>query len=364
MICIFASEQGDFKTLLEKSEIISEERFGKGIITKALLHGEKVLFVATGYNKVNLGLSAGYVLEKYKIDTIIGLGNCGYLGNGQLKAGDIAISSSAVQYSVNSTAIGYPDTVIPGVGLGVFPCSTKLINLAQESCKKLNYGYLTGKIATAETFVADNHERNLIASKYTSQFIDMECGSSAQISYIYGIPAVFIKGVSNFANNNASSDYNNYSAYANTRACDVVYCMLQCLGEKCDDMSCAVNLSNFKRLSESEIRAVIDESSYVNLGLSENNQPYIVPMCFDACSCNLCSINLYSPSTGKKMTCIDNNNKVSLEFVIYTPYGYKSVVAFGRAKIVDTGVHKMCNNFLTKIAVTIDSISGREYFDC
>lgn len=120
MIAIFASAKNDIEFLLSRSEIINRETFGKAEIWEVFLCDKRVLLVSTGYNKVNLGLAAGYVSNKYKIDMIIGLGNCGLLSSCDLRIGDIAIGSSSVQYTVNSSAIGYPDTVIPKVGLGVF----------------------------------------------------------------------------------------------------------------------------------------------------------------------------------------------------------------------------------------------------
>lgn len=64
MISVSASAKKDFKLLLDKTKIISEEPFGQGSIIEADLKGTKILFVSTGYHKINLGLLTEYVSLK------------------------------------------------------------------------------------------------------------------------------------------------------------------------------------------------------------------------------------------------------------------------------------------------------------
>jgi adenosylhomocysteine nucleosidase len=227
MIGIFASSKDDIKFLIEKSQIIKTVAFGKSLMMEAVLAGQKVLFVITGYNKINLGIAAGYVGANYLLDSIIGLGNCGYLGNCDMKIGDLALGVSSVQYSVDSSAIGFPKTVIPDVGRGVFCSDPQLVQLAKYACKEIGYQYLDGRIATGEKFIANEKERDFIAKNYCCQFIDMECGGAGEVAFVMNIPIMFIKGISNYANNNASVDFEKYANFANQRACNAALSMLK-----------------------------------------------------------------------------------------------------------------------------------------
>lgn len=95
-----------------------------------------------------------------------------------------------------------------------------------------------------------------------------------------------------------------------------------------------------KEITEkSEIEAVIQKATVCRIGMSDNNIPYIVPMCFgyqeDA-------IYVHGPLKGKKTVILQKNQNVCFEFDINTEVvegekackwsmKYKSVIGFGKA---------------------------------
>lgn len=95
-----------------------------------------------------------------------------------------------------------------------------------------------------------------------------------------------------------------------------------------------------KEMTEkSEIQAVIYKSLVCRLGLSDNNIPYIVPMCFGYQDNN---IFVHSSMTGEKINILKKNNNVCFEFDINAEpveaenacnWGmkYQSVIGFGKA---------------------------------
>lgn len=227
MIGVFGSDVSDVKHLLEKAKINCVKKFCQATYYETELEGKKVLIVTTGYNKVNIGMATGYGLKNYDIDVILGVGNCGTLDTWSTKIGDVAIGESSLQYSVNSTALGYPDTVIPGVEKGVYHFDKKLVTLAKDTASDMNLWCNIGRVATAEEFIDNPQERDYIRRKYRSLFIDMECGNLGQISYIAEIPSVFVKCVSNSAGYCAAQEFNKYSSQANKRSNEVVCNMIK-----------------------------------------------------------------------------------------------------------------------------------------
>jgi nitroimidazol reductase NimA-like FMN-containing flavoprotein (pyridoxamine 5'-phosphate oxidase superfamily) len=113
----------------------------------------------------------------------------------------------------------------------------------------------------------------------------------------------------------------------------------------------------FRELNEQEIWCVIQQSSYVNLGLSDNNMPYIVPMYFEIERNTPKSIKLFSKPHGRKILCMANNEHVVLEFMCKNKNKVKSVIAFGVATM------NSCQNEkgIIKIVVKISYMTGREY---
>lgn len=91
-----------------------------------------------------------------------------------------------------------------------------------------------------------------------------------------------------------------------------------------------------------EIESIIEKSNVCRIALSENNSPYIVPVCFgyeDNC------LYFHSAIEGKKIEIIKKNNNICFEFDIYDgllksenpcdwDIKYSSVIGFGKASIV------------------------------
>jgi len=92
-----------------------------------------------------------------------------------------------------------------------------------------------------------------------------------------------------------------------------------------------------------EIESIINKSNVCRIALSENNSPYIVPVCFgykDNC------LYFHSANEGKKIDIIKKNNKICFEFDDYSgllisenpcdwDMKYYSVIGHGKASIID-----------------------------
>ncbi len=98
-----------------------------------------------------------------------------------------------------------------------------------------------------------------------------------------------------------------------------------------------------KEITEkSEIEAVILKSSICRIGLSDDNIPYIVPMCFGY---QENSIYIHGSLKGKKTDILKKNQNVCFEFDINTEIvedekacewsmKYQSVIGFGKALFI------------------------------
>jgi len=95
-----------------------------------------------------------------------------------------------------------------------------------------------------------------------------------------------------------------------------------------------------KEITEiSEIEAVIQQATVCRIGMSDNNIPYIVPMCFGY---QEYAIYVHGSLKGKKTDILQKNQNVCFEFDINTEVvegekackwsmKYKSVIGFGKA---------------------------------
>jgi nitroimidazol reductase NimA-like FMN-containing flavoprotein (pyridoxamine 5'-phosphate oxidase superfamily) len=99
---------------------------------------------------------------------------------------------------------------------------------------------------------------------------------------------------------------------------------------------------------KSEIEAVIHKALLCRIGLSDNNMPYIVPLCFGYQDD---TIYVHGSLKGQKINILKKNQNVCFEFDINTEiveaenaceWGmkYQSVVGFGKASFIDGQEHK------------------------
>jgi uncharacterized protein len=136
---------------------------------------------------------------------------------------------------------------------------------------------------------------------------------------------------------------------------------------------------------KSAIESIILRSSVCRLALSEDNHPYIIPLCFGYEDNTL---YFHSAPQGKKLDILRANNTVCFEFDIdhlvveardacAWSMRYRSVIGFGKASIVDEPrerVNTIIHHYTGKpvpysraklkdtviIKVEIESITGKE----
>ncbi len=228
MINIFAGNINDAQPLLNNVKIIKSSMFHQAIIKQCVFNNKNILVCGTGYGKANIGSCFGHVCSICPINTLICLGNCGAIRNCSNNANinNVAISTSTTQFDVDFSALGYPSPLIPGLNIAHYSSSDKLIKLAEISSHLRNINYNDGLFASGDQFVADNILSESISQNYNAQFIDNESGVLGELCCIAKIPFVSIKGISNYADNNASEDYQNNKRRANCTANEVVCTML------------------------------------------------------------------------------------------------------------------------------------------
>jgi len=97
-----------------------------------------------------------------------------------------------------------------------------------------------------------------------------------------------------------------------------------------------------------EIEAVIREARVCRLGLSDGGEPYVVPLCF---GWDGEALYFHGDSAGRKMEILARNDRVCVEFDITDgmreaeracawSISYRSVIAFGRARVVEDHAEK------------------------
>jgi nitroimidazol reductase NimA-like FMN-containing flavoprotein (pyridoxamine 5'-phosphate oxidase superfamily) len=106
---------------------------------------------------------------------------------------------------------------------------------------------------------------------------------------------------------------------------------------------------NEKEITDrAEIDSIIRRSQVCRLGLSDNGQPYVVPLCFGY---DGNALYFHCAKEGRKLDILRRNSKVCFEFDVVAglveanqgcdwSIGYQSVIGFGAAQVIEDVAQK------------------------
>lgn len=172
------------------------------------LNGVAVVIVKCGVGKVNAGICAQILCDKFDVTHIINTGIAGSL-NAAIDIGDIVVSTDALYHDMDATNFGYPPGEIPQMGITSFSADEAMRRLAKSSCEAVNpdVKVFEGRIVSGDQFVASREVKERIVSNFQGLCTEMEGAAIAHAAYLNHIPFVIIRAISDKADDSASMDY-------------------------------------------------------------------------------------------------------------------------------------------------------------
>lgn len=219
MIGIIGAMEEEVSVL--KKEMVSRQVFEYAGMRfhKGQLSGKEVIVVRSGVGKVNAGICAQILIDRFAVSMLINTGIAGSLDN-RIDIGDVVISTDSVQHDINAVAFGYEVGQIPRMDTLSFPADIKLVNLAKKVNEAVNPDVKTfmGRIATGDCFVADAETKKYIVDKFNPLCVEMEGAAIAQAAYINNVPYIITRAISDKADDSAHVDYPEFEARAIERS--------------------------------------------------------------------------------------------------------------------------------------------------
>ena len=159
------------------------------------LNGADVVVVRSGIGKVNAALCVQILVDLFQITHVINTGVAGSL-NADLDIGDILISKDAIHHDVGE---------LPQMGIREFIADEKLVNLAVESCKKVNPDLTvrTGRVVSGDQFISSDDVKKRLIEVFHGDCAEMEGASIAHGAYLN----IVIRAISDKADGSAEMDY-------------------------------------------------------------------------------------------------------------------------------------------------------------
>ena len=200
-----------------KEDMIVEETVEQAsmVFCRGQLCGKDVVVVRSGIGKVNAGICAQILVDRFHVDTLINTGIAGSL-DARIDIGDLVISTDALHHDMDAVNFGYEPGQIPRMDVLAFPADEELVKKAVEANKKANpeIHTFTGRVASGDQFIAAGDVKDKIAESFHPLCVEMEGAGIAQAAYLNKVSYVIIRAISDKADNSATMDYPTFEKQA------------------------------------------------------------------------------------------------------------------------------------------------------
>ncbi len=215
MIGIIGAMEEEVAALKDSMEVQETTEQASMIFCKGVLCGKEVVIVRSGIGKVNAGICAQILVDRFGADTLINTGIAGSL-DAKIDIGDMVISTDALHHDMDATEFGYPIGQIPRMEVLSFPANEELLKKAVQSSEKANPDIhtFTGRIASGDQFIASREIKDRIVENFHPLCVEMEGAGIAQAAYLNQVSYVIIRAISDKADNSASIDYPTFERQA------------------------------------------------------------------------------------------------------------------------------------------------------
>ncbi len=207
-IGIIGAMEEEVTQLKEAMEVDATEEYASMSFCKGKLCGRDVVVVRSGIGKVNAGICAQILVDRFHVEVLINTGIAGSL-DAAIDIGDMMISTDLVEHDMDATGFGYPVGQIPRMEVFSFAADPVLVQKAVDANAEANPDIktFTGRIVSGDQFVSSGEVKERLISTFQGRCTEMEGAAIAHAAYLNNVSCVIIRAISDKADNSATMDY-------------------------------------------------------------------------------------------------------------------------------------------------------------
>ena len=207
-IGIIGAMEEEVAVLKQEMNIEETVEYASMQFCKGILCGKQVVIVRSGIGKVNAGICAQILADKFSVDVLINTGIAGSL-DAAIDIGDMVISTDLVEHDMDATIFGDPLGQVPRMDTFSFPAEPSLVEKAVIANREANPDIqtFTGRIVSGDQFVSSVEVKEKLVKNFQAKCTEMEGAAIAHAAYLNKISCVIIRAISDKADNSATMDY-------------------------------------------------------------------------------------------------------------------------------------------------------------
>ena len=215
MIGIIGAMEEEVAALKEDMDIQETVEQASMVFCKGKLCGKDVVVVRSGIGKVNAGICAQILVDRFRADMLINTGIAGSL-DARIDIGDMVISTDALHHDMDATIFGDAIGQILRMDTLAFPADEELVQKAAKANEKANPDIrtFTGRVASGDQFISSGEAKEKIVENFHPLCVEMEGAGIAQAAYLNKVSYVIIRAISDKADNSATMDYPTFERQA------------------------------------------------------------------------------------------------------------------------------------------------------
>lgn len=208
IIGIIGAMEDEVAQLKEMMQIEETIEYASMNFCKGILCGKEVVVVKSGIGKVNAGICAQILVDKFGAEVLINTGIAGSL-EAAIDIGDMVISTDLVEHDMDASIFGDPIGQVPGMDTFSFPADSALVEKAKAANMEANPDIktFTGRIVSGDQFVSSAETKEKLVSLFQAKCTEMEGAAIAHVAYLNQVSCVIIRAISDKADNSATIDY-------------------------------------------------------------------------------------------------------------------------------------------------------------
>ncbi|HEY8364235.1 MAG TPA: 5'-methylthioadenosine/adenosylhomocysteine nucleosidase [Haloplasmataceae bacterium] len=211
-------EVESLKKLMNDLEIRSYRGF---LFYKGKIADKDIVLMQSGIGKVNASVGTTILLEHFLVELIINIGTAGGI-KPSCEVLDIVLSEKVSYHDVDVTAFQYEYGQVPKCPR-YFTSDEKLLNLTERILKEANKKYHKGLIVSGDAFIHDEKQIKNIAKYFPEALaVEMEAAAISHVCYIYKIPFIVIRSLSDIAGKKSAISFDKYLQLSSENACMIV----------------------------------------------------------------------------------------------------------------------------------------------
>lgn len=209
MLGIVGAQVEEVREIKELMRINDTKIINGMTIYHGYLDDKEVALIQGGIGKVGVTISVSTLLNTYPINYLINVGTCAGYNDSKVKPYDIVIGNEFAYYDVDVTAFNYVYGQMAGCPK-TFKSDVKISQIIFDLGKSMNYPMVMGDMLCGDNFVTNQID---LLDKITNKFndknvisVDMESTAVAQCCYMYKIPFIVLRTISDILNAECQKD--------------------------------------------------------------------------------------------------------------------------------------------------------------